>query len=229
MFYAKSGQPPDPGCRSSAHAARLAPGAARRTSAGLGVRTDSPLLRRAVLTVDRWEVDIECTVGPPGLCATSVETMLDRARHQVEPFGFTHLQPDLHDHVLVLVVNAFKDGLDGSFSTPWSVEDLRRIVRRDEFQPQSLVSRASEGRVLSALWIVADWLSENAAAPEWRHIRDRIGSRPPSARVARVYGWLRSQGWPTRSGLLVAATSSDVAWRSVGGLALTTVGVPVVT
>ena len=66
------------------------------------------------------EVDIECTLGPPGLCAISVDDLMRRAERRVEPFGFAHLQPELHDHALVLVLNAFKDGLR---VMPWALED----------------------------------------------------------------------------------------------------------
>jgi hypothetical protein len=183
-------------------------------------RVDSPRLHEAVIEVDGWEVDVECALGPPGLCAITVERAIERAQWIAEPFG--HLEPELHDHALILVLNAFKDGLR---LAPWSVEDLRRIVRHGGFAARLLVERAREGAVLSVLWIVADWLAEHGRVPEWRVVRDLVGGRPPSPRVAVVSGWVRRQGWSGKLGLIAAATASDVAWRAGSGLALAAVGV----
>ena len=189
---------------------------------GWNPETAGPVLWGAMLKVDGWEVDIECTLGPPGLCAISVDDLMRRAERRVEPFGFAHLQPELHDHALVLVLNAFKDGLR---VMPWALEDLRRIVRHGDFNDETLVARAREGGVASALWLVSDWLAETHGAPEWRTIRERVGSRPPSARVSRAYGYVRRHGWPPKPGLLVAAGGNDSSVRCASGLALTAAGV----
>jgi hypothetical protein len=184
--------------------------------------TEAPRLWEAVLKVDGWEVDIECTVGPPGLCGLTVDDVLRRAERRVEPFGFAHWQPDLNDHALILVLNAFKDGLR---VMPWALEDLLRIVRHERFDRYVLVARAREGGVASALWIVADWLAEMHGVPEWRAVRERVGARPPSERVCRTHGYVRQRGWPPKPGLLVAAGGSDSSLRCASGLALTAAGV----
>jgi hypothetical protein len=199
-------------------------GRAMRIAAARGWHpsTHAPRLGEAQLKVDGWYLEIEATLGPPGLCALSVGTVMDRARRCVEPFGFPHLEPELHDHALILVLNAFKDGL---LHSPWSLEDLRRVVRHERFRPDVLVGRAREGRVQSAVWIVADWMAEEQRAVEWRAVRDRIGPRPPSERVARVYGWTRDRGWPSRLGVAVSAASNDALWRSAAGAGLIALGV----
>ena len=183
------------------------------------LRSDSPRMHEAVFGVDGWEVDVECTLGQPGLCAVTVEQVLRRASTIADPFP--HLEPELHDHALILALNAFKGGLG---HTPWSLEDLRRIVRLEGFEPSVLVERAREGRVLSALWIVADWLSEREGAIEWRMVREMVGPLPPSARVAKVYGYALARGWAGKPGLLAVAMSSDHALRSAAGLALAVAG-----
>jgi len=183
-------------------------------------RTHSPRLYEVVLEVDGWEIDVECALGPPGLCAIRVEQALARARSIDQPFP--HLEPELHDHALILFLNSFKDGLR---PMPWSLEDLRRIVRQSAFDASVLIERAREGRVLTALWIVADWLAENVGAVEWRAVRERIGPRPPSARVAGVYRFVEKRGWSGKLGLVATATSSDAAWRSAAGLALAALGI----
>jgi len=189
---------------------------------GWAPQTVSPRLWEAMLKVDGWEVDIECTLGPPGLCALSVEDVLERAQRSVEPFGFPHLQPELNDHALILVLNAFKDGLR---PMPWALEDLRRIARHAQFDPQALVSRARQGRVVSALWVIATWLADEHGAPEWRDVRARIGPSPPSVRVDRVYAWVRRRGWPPKPGLLVTAGASDGLRGCASGLALAAAGI----
>ncbi|MGH7296820.1 MAG: nucleotidyltransferase family protein [Polyangiaceae bacterium] len=183
-------------------------------------RTDSPSLQEAVLDIEGWTVDVECTLGPPGLCATTVERVISRARRVTSTFP--HLEPDLHDHALILVLNAFKDGLR---TTPWSLEDLRRIVRLEHFDPSVLVSRARDGRVLSALWVVADWLSEQQGEWQWRAVREQVGPRPPSRRVAIVHRQLRARGWPSKPALLVVASSSDEVARAASGLILAVAGI----
>lgn len=184
--------------------------------------TEVPVLWTAMLKVDGWEVDIECTLGPPGLCALSVEDVLRRAHYAVEPYGFPHLQPELNDHALMLVLNAFKDGLR---PRPWAIEDLRRIAMHPGFDADVIVTRARAGGIVSALWIVADWLVEAHAAAEWGAVRDRIGPRPPSKRVARSYGYVQGRGWPPKPGLLATAGASDDLLGSASGLALAAVGV----
>jgi hypothetical protein len=182
----------------------------------------SPVLWTAILKVDGFEVDIEATLGPPGLCGLRVEDVLARASRHTGPFGFPHLQPAFEDHALILVLNAFKDGLKPQ---PWATEDLRRIVRHPRFDGAALVERAREGRVESALWIVSDWLAEREGALDWRAVRERVGHRPPSRRVRAAYSWIRSRGWRQKEGLVVAATSSDSAVRAMSGLALTATGI----
>jgi hypothetical protein len=191
-------------------------------SRGWEVVTGTPRLWEAIFTVDGWQVDLECTLGPPGLCALSIDDLLGRARSSIEPFGFPHLQPELHDHALVLVLNAFKDGLH---TTPWALQDLSRMVQEERFDSDLLASRARLGHVASILWIVADWLAETHGAREWGRVREAVGRRPPSSRVARSYLYARKRGWPPKVGLFIAASASDYAWRGLYGLLLAGAGI----
>jgi hypothetical protein len=182
----------------------------------------SPVLWTAILRVDGFEVDVEATLGPPGLCALRVDDVLSRASHHTTPFGFPHLQPSLEDHALILVLNAFKDGLSPQ---PWAIEDLRRIAQHPRFDRTTLVERAHAGRVESALWIVSDWLAEREGAVAWRAVRERIGTRPPSRRVEAAYSWLRERGWRQKEGLVITAASSDDPARALSGLLVTAAGI----
>jgi hypothetical protein len=190
-------------------------------SCGWGAHLDSPRLWEVVLNVDDWAVDVESTVSHPGLCAIPVARMLDRARSCIAPFGFPHLQPELHDHVLLLALNAFKDGLR---PRPWSLEDLLRIVRLPEFSPALLVERAHEGRVATAVWLVANWLSRDHAPTPWEAVRSLLGDAPESKCVAITYrATLRR--WSPKVGYIVTASASDAPLRSVLGLGATLAGV----
>jgi len=122
----------------------------------------------------------------------------------------------------MLALNAFKDGLQ---ALPWSLEDLRRIVQTPGFSAEILVSRARHGRVVSLLWIVADWLFEEIGAAGWGAVRRAIGSRPPSARIAGAHRLARTIGWPPKLGLIIVAASSDGFTQPVRGLTLALAGI----
>jgi hypothetical protein len=171
--------------------------------------------------VDGMEVDVKCALGPPGLCAVSVDDVMRRAESRVEPFGVAHLECELNDHALMLVLNVFKDGLR---TAPWALEDLRRIVRHERFDAQTLVDRANAGRVASALWIVANWLAETQGAPGWRAVSERIGRHPPSRRAAVTYALWQRIGSPRRVGHFVVPSVNDDMWRCAVGLGYATAG-----
>jgi hypothetical protein len=184
-------------------------------------RKGTPVLWQTVLTVMGCEVDIECTLGPPGLCAVSIDDLLSRARTDRALFGFPVSSIELHDHALVLAVNVYKDWLH---CLPWSLADLRRVVRAPGFEPSTLVQRAREGRISSVLWLVADWLVREHGMTDWRVVRDHIGAGAPSRRVAHIYGWLRRLGSPPKLGLVAAASSSDAPGRAAIGVSLALAG-----
>jgi hypothetical protein len=187
---------------------------------GWYVKPDA-LLWQSLWRVQGWEIDVKSCLGPPGLCAISIGDVVRRAARQVEPLGFAHLAADIHDHALELVINAFKDSLR---TTPWSLEDLRRIVRHPAFDAARLVLRAREARLTTAAWLVADWMAEHQAALEWRAVRDGLGTSPPNARVARVYAWWVDHGSPPKRGLFVLGSASDDPRRAAAGFALAAAG-----
>lgn len=196
---------------------------ARRVAREQGwVERIGPTLWSVVWTVNGFPVDIKCALGTPGLCAISVDDLLLRAYRCTGPLGFPHLEPELNDHALILVLNALKDGLRPK---PWSLEDLRRIVRHERFDADTLVKRAREGRVASAVWIVADWLAKAHDVFEWGDVRNRIGARPPSERAARMYAQWQRMGSPPKPGLFVVASASDDPWRAVAGIGYAAAGV----
>jgi Uncharacterised nucleotidyltransferase len=129
-------------------------------------------------------VEFEAHVGPPGLCGLAVQDMFARAVPATMPLGFPHLQPEIHDHALLLCVNAFKDKLVEAW--PGGIRDLELLARQAAFDPQRLIALARQSGSVSILWIVAAWLARERGSTEWADVRSRLGDSPPRP----VYTWL---------------------------------------
>ncbi len=132
-----------------------------------------------VYEVDRMMVDVEPRVGPPGLCALSVDAMLRRAIAS-DLLGFRCRIPDPTDHAVHLVVNVFKDKL--RLAAPWSLEDLERLARHRDFDVDALVARAKEAHVSNILAVVAAFMARRDEA--WASIARRVGPPPRRAMAA---------------------------------------------
>jgi hypothetical protein len=132
--------------------------------------------RNIVFDVDGMMVEFEAHIGPRGVCKLPVETLLARAEEQVAPFGFPHLQPELHDHALLLVVNAYKDKIIEA--ADWAIRDLELIGARGDFDPHRLASLAQEGGVAALTWVVADWLTDSRGHAAWARVRSLLGLAP---------------------------------------------------
>ncbi|WP_394848598.1 nucleotidyltransferase family protein [Pendulispora brunnea] len=147
----------------------------------LGHREGFPILevsrasRNIVFDVDGMMVEFEAHIGPRGLCNLPIETMLSRASVHEAPFGFSHLQPDMHDHALLLVVNVYKDKIVGA--AEWALRDLELLPLSAGFDPARLAALATEHGVAALTWLVADWLAERGA-PRWEEVRTRLANAP---------------------------------------------------
>lgn len=158
----------------------------RRTAERCGWRllARSWAYRTLAFDVLGFLVEFEAHVGPPGLCALRVEDMITRAQRAIDPLGFPHLQPELHDHTLLLCVNAFKDKLVDAL--PGATRDLEIIARARDFVPRRFVDLAVETRSVTIAWIVSVWLAEERNATAWQEIRNELGRAAPRRRYARV-------------------------------------------
>ena len=154
---------------------------------GLKVLHDSRAYENLVFDIGGFMLEVEAHVGPPGVCAITIEQMLARASLHDDAFGFPCLEPELHDHALLLAVNAFKDKLVDAM--PYAVRDLDRIVRVPDFSPTRFAALAREGRVTTLVWIVASWLalhgepasgerSAGGDSDRWREILAALGEPP---------------------------------------------------
>jgi hypothetical protein len=155
-----------------------------------GMRTGWRLLGRSwaygtlAFDVLGFLVEFESHVGPPGLCGLRVDDMLRRALPRADVFRVQHLQPELHDHALLLCVNAFKDKL---IDAPrGAVRDLELVPEQAGFSPQRLVDLARASGTAGIVWIVAAWLARTRACAAWGAVCERIGNVGPRP----VYSWL---------------------------------------
>jgi hypothetical protein len=141
---------------------------------------------------DGERVELEAHIGPPGFCRITASDMIARAREHVAPFGAPHLQPDLHDHALLLVVNVFKDQIVEA--SPHALTDLERIARLPGFSFAILAARAAQGGVAGLAWVVAQWMEAERHAPEWSALRAALGDRAPRPRFAATFRALARKG-----------------------------------
>ncbi|MDP8998568.1 MAG: nucleotidyltransferase family protein [Myxococcota bacterium] len=120
-------------------------------------------------------LDVEACVGPPGLCAMEIEAMLDRSeRCEIEP-GVMVSIPEVHDHAVVLTVNAFKDKI--VTATPWALADLERIVMHPTFRCDDFVDRVCQSRITTLTWIVAEWMASSRGIGAWGVVRAAVEAR----------------------------------------------------
>lgn len=123
-----------------------------------------------VFALGGMSVDIESSVGPPGLSGLAVDAMLSRSTRTRALFGFEHALPEIHDHALLLVVNAFKDKI--VHAGPGALTDLARIVARRDFDPGTFVDLAERTSNVTEAFLVASWMSEKRGYDHWRRLRD---------------------------------------------------------
>lgn len=166
----------------------------------------------AAFDVEHTLVELETHVGPPGLCNLSVDAMLARA----EPGsarGVPHLVPEVHDHVLLLCVNAFKDKLvDAPVGVVGAVADLLRAPAREpRLAADRLATLAATSGSATLTALTASWLLDRLSEGE-------DGPRDARARGfwSEVVGSLAARGAPRRPyAALLRAASSGRARRVV--------------
>jgi hypothetical protein len=169
-----------------------------------------------VLSVDRVEVDVETSVGPPFVCTLGIDAMLARAELTDAGLGFLHRRPELHDHALLLLVNVFKDRL---VDLPrWRLRDLERVARVPGFDPGVLATRAIEARATSLVHVVARHLAERCADDVWAALAERVPPARPRY-AARVLAALRGDRRPSPlAWRLEVRAASDARLRAVAAV-----------
>jgi hypothetical protein len=132
-------------------------------------------------------LDVESTVGPPGLCGLEVDRMLQRSEPRELSPGFRVAIPEIHDHAVLLVVNVFKDKVVTAAS--WALSDLERVVRAPDFRRSTFVDRVRGSGITTITWVVAAWMESARGDLAWGAIRRAIeaagGVRWRYARLVR--------------------------------------------
>ena len=141
--------------------------------------------RNLVYDFGALSLDVEASIGPPGLCGLDIVMMMERSvRHEIAP-GLRVSVPEIHDHAVLLVINAFKDKI--VTAAPSSIADLERIVVQPGFRLGTFVERAEHARVATIVWLVAAYLESARGSGTWGAIRVAVES---TGRVRRLYARL---------------------------------------
>jgi Uncharacterised nucleotidyltransferase len=193
---------------------------------GWRIVRDSMTIGGACFVIGGFSVDAKSHFGPPGTSAIGVDAMLHRAARSSAPLGFPHWHIDLHDHVLLVAADAFKDKLE---LKPQAVEDLDSLGRLSGFDVHRIVARAGEARLQTMLYLVADWLCTKRATGPWERVRDALSERPIRRGYVqrfRRHAEGRAQGgWSGAQAAVLARAVSDDPTRAAWALALGAVGV----
>lgn len=162
-------------------------------------------------------VEIEGTVGPPGLCALPIDQMISRAE-ETEALGFRCRFPEIHDHALQLVVNIFKDKLVEA--APWALDDVARIVRHRDFLPDRFIGLAHTSDAQTMTWIVANYFATERNDSAWCDLRNRLGA-PTSPGYVRAFHYLTKQAPTSLGARFIARVGSDARSSRARAFALT--------
>ena len=166
--------------------------------------------RNVIFEIDDWMLDVETSIGPPGLCALGIDEIIARATVETTLFGFACRVPEVHDHALLLCVNVFKDKL--AHAEARALRDVELVARSPEFRPKVMVERAERAQLRTMVWIVADWMDRTRGVRSWGVVRDGIGARCPRPAYAALFQRMMA-GDQKALGLRVLARLAHDGWR----------------
>jgi hypothetical protein len=158
--------------------------------------------------------------------------MLSRASRRSGPFSLSHLEPEIHDHTLLLCVNAFKDKLIDA--PPGAMRDLELLPRAAGFSGAQFVSLAIESGAANIVCIVANWFVEARGCAAWRpfcgslrpsterpvytfFFKFAVRASPPHRRLLRVLARVGADG-ASRQLWALAAMVAELVARWLDGL-----------
>jgi hypothetical protein len=199
--------------------------AAALRARGWAVDPTSRQLGAVGFLVGHGLVELESTVGPPGVCGLTVAQMASRSRRRVLPGRLEFLTPEVTDHAILLVVNAFKDKLLDC--PPWSVDDLAAIVTHTHFDRGTFLERIREAQSQTLTWIVADWLVRERGCEAWRAIRDALGSAPLRLRYANAFQSAALRAPQSMAARMLARIGSDAPASRLWAMTATVIGTAV--
>jgi hypothetical protein len=176
----------------------------------------SRVYRSAVVTTSGVDLDLESSLGPPFLCGLTVSQVLARSVTAQHPLGFPYPQPELHDHALILAVNAFKDHLVDARS--WSLLDLEKIVRVPGFDRDLFARRARAHHASTLVHVVARFLARRSNT-DWEEIARLVPPARP-AFAAEMLRWAEGAPRADAARRLRIRGASDVRARAAAAMGL---------
>jgi hypothetical protein len=105
--------------------------------------------------------------------------VLDRATYDSDTLPYPILRIDDIDHFLLLVLNVVKKSF--TYANPHQPEDFRRLLRRLEGRWGTLIGRAYDARMLTALRNVCSWMAEQDPSGTFEQFSRLF---PPSSRCS---------------------------------------------
>jgi hypothetical protein len=164
--------------------------------------------RNLVYDFPALALDVECQVGPPGLCALRTEDMLVRARSLRLDSQTVVGIPETHDHAVHLTINVFKDKI--ATALPFAQEDLARIILQPDFRPEVFVQRCAAARCVTIAHLVASWMDSRGRV-SWARLRALLEQRTEiRSGYERLFHWLMARADATSLAVrLVARIGSD--------------------
>ena len=178
LFYADPGERPIQDIDLRVRPADLEQVRRAARSAGWRLVSESRAFQTISFDILGFLVEFESHVGPPGLCALKIDDMIRGALLSTAPLGMPHLQPEIHDHALLLCVNAFKDKLVDAM--PGAMRDLELIPDQPGFEDARFASLARDTGATTVVGVVAEWLISVRKSPSWSRLRAALGpSRRP--------------------------------------------------
>ncbi len=163
-------------------------------------------------SVDGIHVELQAEMARRGLTDLSVDDVVARASVDTETFAFPILRLDEVDHLLLVALNAVKDGF--VFAGAHVPADLERLLARVD--ASEVVGRARDVGFATGLYCTAEWMAEAHGSGPWEEVMRVLG--PPRRRlhVAAFRAFWRFRRPPSVLGLALACWSHDrLAPRSV--------------
>ena len=190
---------------------------------GWPMRQTSRVYANQTFVIDGVEVDVESHVGAPHVCRMTVSDLFRHAA-PTTVLGFPTLAPNFTDHLVLLVLNVFKDRM--TYANAWAVEDLALASTMSEFDGDELAGSLRESGVATIGWIVANELVQRGVT-KWSTVRDalerhrRLGLSNvldtigvfPDALVTRVIVRGSADHWSSRVRAVAAAAMWELEQR----------------
>jgi len=190
------------------------------------ITNQSPWYQNVTFEVAGVSIDVECSVGAPGMCSLTIESMLARARRSSDLLPVEHWRVETHDHALLLAMNVLKDQVGRC--VPWAIEDLVRVASTEDFVPSIMADRAWRAGVASALRGIARWLATTKDSEQWNAVAEHIGTPPRPAYARRVEQALSDLRNPASAPLrtAIARSANDLISQRIWSFSMLALWLP---